>query len=376
MSSNTSPYLPLALAAVVAVGVAYGIHQLGSGTKVSATADAPAPVRPRWTASTQGRVEPRGGEIRLTALSPGRIENVLVKVNDKVRAGDLLVRIDDSDAVARVVAADAEVGVRKRERDTESGTVTKPVQDRRQAEDRVSDSERAVIAARLELDRLQIANHATPTPAQSQAVEAQRKVLDEAQKRLESDRQALRQSLAVAGLPLPTRLESGLTQSRSDLSLAEAALERTRIRAPHNATVLQVIAHVGETASASPEQPLVVVGDLGALDVRAEVEERDVAKVSVGQPVVLKTDSYPGREFKGRVASIARAMRPPKLAQKGPRRPSDLDTLEVMVDVEPGSPLLPGMRVDVYFAVAPAAGDAPAPGSAAAPAPAGTPKSN
>ena len=82
---------------------------------------------------------------------------------------------------------------------------------------------------------------------------------------------------------------------------------------------------------------------------RAEVEERDAAKVRVGQLVVVKSDAYPGREFPGKVASLAPSLGPGKLGQRGPRRPNDVDVLEVVVDMEGQPPLLPGMRVDVFF---------------------------
>ena len=52
-------------------------------------------------------------------------------------------------------------------------------------------------------------------------------------------------------------------------------------------------------------------------------------------------------------------MRPPKLAQRGPRRPNDLDTLEVMIDVAQGSALMPGMRVDAFFKIRGGAAEAP-----------------
>ena len=79
------------------------------------------------------------------------------------------------------------------------------------------------------------------------------------------------------------------------------------------------------------------------------LEERDAAKVRVGQSVVVKSDAHPGREFAGKVASLAPALGPGKLGQRGPRRPNDVDVLEVVVDMEGQPPLLPGMRVDVFF---------------------------
>jgi HlyD family secretion protein len=364
MSSKSSPVVPLVLAAVAAVAIAGGIHWLGQENRSGTTAANAVPPKPRWSATAQGRVEPLSGEIKLGALSSGRIEQVLVAVNDKVAAGDLLARIDDTDAIARMVANDSEAGVRKRERDTETN-VPNLAQDRRRAEDNLSATERAIAAARLALDRLQMAKHRNSAAVTAAEIEAARKALAEPMGRLAAEREALRIAQSVNGVPLPTRLEAGLTASRAELSAAEAAVERTRVRAPFDGTILQVFANVGETAAASPEAPLVVIGDMTRLRVRAEVEERDVSKVRVGQAVVLKTDAYTNREFTGTVATIANAMRPPRLAQRGPRRPNDLDTLEVLIDVDADPALRPGMRVDVFFKID---------GDTSRPAPAETPK--
>ncbi|MGC1350072.1 MAG: biotin/lipoyl-binding protein, partial [Xanthobacteraceae bacterium] len=74
-----------------------------------------------WEAVTLGRVEPRLGEIRITAPLPGgRIADVLVKPNQEVFAGELLVRLDDEEALARVAEADAQVALHKRARNDQS----------------------------------------------------------------------------------------------------------------------------------------------------------------------------------------------------------------------------------------------------------------
>jgi HlyD family secretion protein len=313
----------------------------------AAVAQQAAPVRSApWTASAPGRVEPKGGEVRLTAHAAGRIIEVAVQVNDAVEAGDLLLRLDDDEARARLIAADAEAAVRRRERDAEVA-VGRLALDRRQAEDTLAASERAVLIARTELDRVIRARRAG-TAAEAD-VGRERAALKTALDKQEADRAALRRAQTVAAIPLPTRLEAGLTGARADVTLAELALERTRVRAPAAGTVLQIGTRVGETVSPAPEHVLLLMGDVSALRVRAEVEERDVAKVRAGQAVVLRSEAYPGRDFSGRVASLAQSLGAAKLAQRGPRRPSDVDTLEVMIDVDAGSLLLPGMRVDVFF---------------------------
>ena len=95
--------------------------------------------------------------------------------------------------------------------------------------------------------------------------------------------------------------------------------------------------------------PQVVIGDLSGLRVRAEVEERDLAKVKTGQRVIVKSTAFESKVFEGTVASIAPALGKPRLAARGPRKPNDVDVLEVVIEVDGLPPLKPGMRVDVFF---------------------------
>ncbi|MFV0295989.1 MAG: HlyD family secretion protein [Hyphomicrobiaceae bacterium] len=358
MSSNSSPLVPLALATLIAVGVGYGVHTLGdkeADKPVAGTTDAAQVSPERWVASAAGRIEAKGGEIKLAVTQPGRITDVLVKPNAIVKAGDLLVKTEDRDAYARLQGADAEAGVRKRERDTETN-VPQLVLDRRKAEDRLNETERAIATAHRQLDRLFERRAADENAVTDQQIETQRTVLKDAVARMTADRLALHSAQIAKGVALPTRLEAGLTAARSELTVAEQGLERTRLRSPIDGTILQVTAKTGELAAATPEQVLVTVADLSALKARIEVEERFVSKIVVGQDVVLKVDAYAGKEFTGKVARIAKAMRAPSIATKGPRRPNDLDVLEVTVNVTGDSTgLMPGMRADAFFKDIPAA---------------------
>jgi HlyD family secretion protein len=316
----------LIVAAILALGVGYYVPQTFSAkpaaesaksADVSKTADAggktKVKVAPKsgWAVSAAGRVEPAGGEVRIAAQAPGRIAEVLVSLNDKVQPGDPLVRLDDDELIGRVNAAVAEVSVRKRERDN-GDAATGKAQDRRSAEDGVANAERQLVQNREEFDRLY-------------------------------------KALAVEGLPAPSRQEVALTAARADLSQADAALERTRIRAATPGTVLQLNAKAGESAAPSPENVLVVLGDLSSLRVRAEIEERDIGKLRVGQQAIVRSDAFPGKDFEGKVGSLAQALGPSRVGQKGPRKPTDVDVLEVLIDLTGQPPLLPGMRVDVFL---------------------------
>jgi HlyD family secretion protein len=356
----------LIVAAILALGVGYYVPKtFGSrpaevektalttgstpGSSTSSTTAAPkaaAATKSGWAASAPGRVEPSGGEVRIGSQAAGRISEVLVALNDKVGAGEILVRLDDGELIARVHAATAELAIRRRDRDGNEST-GRLAQDRRSAEDNVASAERQLVISREEYDRSAKARRTGgATPAD---VEKARDVVVKAQERLDTARLALRKALSVDGLPAPTRQEAAVTAGRAELSLAEAALERTRIRAPITGTALQISAKVGEMATPSPENVLVTIGNTASMQVKAELEERDVGKVRVGQLAVIRSDAFPGKDFEGKVSSMAQALGPSRLGQRGPRKPTDVDVLEIVVELAGQTPLLPGMRVDVFL---------------------------
>lgn len=356
MPKGDSNLAMLIVAALVAIGVGYYVPKTfvakpaEKAIATTSTAETPAKTAPAgkavWAASAPGRVEPANGEIRIGALAPGRITEVLVAVNDKVVAGDLLVRLDDEDQIARLNAAAAEALIRKRERDA-NDAVGRPAQDRRVAEDAVASAERQLMLSRDDLDRALKARGSGATPEVD--LGKARDGVSSAKDKLSQARATLRKALSVDGLPAPTRPETALVAARAELSIADAALERTRIRAPSSGTVLQVSAKVGETAAPSPENVLLMLGDVSSLRVRAEFEERDIGKVRVGQGAVIRSDAFPNKDFNGKVATVAQSLGPSRLSQRGPRRPTDVDVLEAFIDLAGQTFLLPGMRVDVYL---------------------------
>ena len=58
--------------------------------------------------------------------------------------------------------------------------------------------------------------------------------------------------------------------------------------------------------------------------------------------------NYPGRDFEGTVADLAPTMATPRISARGPRRPSDIEVLEMTINLDGKVPLLPGMRVDAF----------------------------
>jgi HlyD family secretion protein len=282
--------------------------------------------------------------LKIAASVVGRVSEVLVKINDKVVTDEPLLRLDDEDAQGRVASAQAQVAMREKARNEKSAG---KAANRREAEDAVADAEAVAVDARNTFDK---AVHAKRSGSSSdETVTAARIAWMRAQDNLERERAQLRKIEGQSGTPLPTQLEGQLNVARTELRVALAELEKLTIRAPIAGTVLKVDVKAGEVASPSLAQPLLLLGDLSQLRVRAELDEHNTGKIKVGGAVIVRAEAFPGQTFAGKVAAIAPLVQPARLASPGSRNLTDFSINEVMVDLNEPGPLIAGMTVDVYF---------------------------
>jgi len=306
---------------------------------------AETPDNKLWQAVAPGRVEPWSGEIKIAAPIVGRIGDVLVKVNDKVFAGEPLIRLDDDEIQARLLVGQGQVAVRKRARNDQRASNRASA--RRQAEDAVADSEQAVVEARSALDKAAAVRRAGK--GSEDDIDAARARLTRAQDRLKQQKVDLRRLETDFGAPLPSQTEGQLTIARAELLGIEAAIEKMTIRAPIGATVLQINAKAGELATPSAAQPLLLLGDISAMRVRAELDERDFGDIKIGQTVLVRAAAFREREFAGKVLSIAPIVQSSRISVRDQRNVTDVSVAEVLVDLAEPGPLKVGMKVDVYF---------------------------
>ena len=102
----------------------------------------------------------------------------------------------------------------------------------------------------------------------------------------------------------------------------------------------------------APGTPVVTVGDLENVWLRAYVQETDLGRVKVGQRVLVTTDTYPGKAYEGRVSFVAsKAEFTPKNVQTQQERVKLV--YRVKVDIpNPGMELKPGMPADAEILLA------------------------
>ena len=219
-------------------------------------------------------------ETRLSHIRPlaeGRVLQVLVRAGDRVASGQTLLVYDSitagqmtseyRSALAAVdrAAAEAEVTRRALERAdnlVELGGVAKAERERRAAE----------------LQR-----------AQAEVNSARAGVTNLAQK------------LRRLGL---SEDQLARVQRGDDLNV----VPRSTVNAPFAGVVLQVTTAAGENIT--PERELFTVADLSRVWLQADVYQKDIAKVRVGQNAVVTVDTYPGAAFTGRITNISDTLDP------------------------------------------------------------------
>jgi len=204
---------------------------------------------------------------RLSTIAGGRIELLAVKEGDRVRKGQLLMRLWNEDQRAEKALAQAQLDT-ARKRVAEACTMAELAQRELQRSEQLFQqgfiSEGAVDTARTQADARQAA-------------------------------------CATA--------RSDVGQAQARVRLVDTTRQRTELVAPFDGTVAKIVGEVGEYSTPSPPgiqmPPAIDLIDETCLYVAAPMDEVDAPKIAVGQPVRITLDALPGRDFAGRVRRIA-----------------------------------------------------------------------
>ncbi len=296
-----------------------------------------------------GRVEPASEEIEVQSKLVGRLKEVLVDEGDTVSAGQPLARLDADDiaaaergAVARLAVAEAALervmtGARQEER--------------REAQAAVAQAEAARGHAQREAGRVR-ALLAAGAVATADLDRAERDVaMAVAREQEVRERAAFVQAPARADEK--ARAEAEVCAARAQLEQARAVLADTVIRAPISGRVVRRHRQAGESVSPEQPTPIVTLAGVGALRVRVEVDERDVARVATGQAVYVTADAYGDRRFEGRVIRVGERLGRKRIRTDNPAERDDTAVLETLVALEPDARLPLDLRVTAYILAQP-----------------------
>ncbi|MEI8172992.1 MAG: efflux RND transporter periplasmic adaptor subunit [Deltaproteobacteria bacterium] len=233
----------------------------------------------------------------------GTIKTLYVDYNSAVKKGQILAQIDPSTFQAQVEQARANLSL---------------------ARANVEKSEAALVDAKRTMER-------------NRALFARNLIA-----RSDIDTSETNHQSAAAQL---TASKAQVAQAKAALDFAQINLRYTRIVSPVDGTVISRSVDVGQTVAASFQTPTLfnIAQDLTRMQIDTSVDEADIGKIMVDQPVEFTVDAYPDMTFNGKVSEVRNA----------PTTVQNVVTYDVVVRVRnPDLKLKPGMTANVSIILA------------------------
>lgn len=294
-----------------------------------------------------GRVEPFGEEVKVGSELDGRLDRVLVEEGDAVRAGQVLAVLRNADFAARVATARATLAERQAYLERLGNGARE--EEKLEAEALLREAEAQLATARAERDRRR--NLLDRGAVSRSEFDFTDRDASTAQARVDAAKQRLALVQRQTRAEDLRRAQAEVAHAEATLAEAQAALDKTSIRSPLNGRVLRKYKKTGESVTAG-ETPVLSLGDMRSLRVRVDVDERDVARLRLGQPAWVRADAYGERRFTGKVVEIGQALGRKNVRTDEPSERVDTKILETLVELDPGQVLPVGLRVDAWLEVA------------------------
>jgi len=300
----------LIIAAIVALAVALPVARgvFGGGNVRTVETETLARRSIQASVLASGRLA-HEEEVKLMSEEIGRVTQLFVEEGDRVKAGDLLLQIDDQAHRAAVEQSRAQVRLQ----------------------------EIAIDRQRLRLENLR-------KQWERQEALYQRGLIDQ------DSFDLLTNELGLAEVDLQSSVEQ-LSQARAQLEQAEDRLRKTRVYSPIDGVVTSLDIEVGETAISSttnvPGSTLMTIANPDSIHTEVNVDEADIANVEVGQKAHVYAIAYPDVPIEGIISSIAVSAKVPE-GQQGQQGLSF--AVKIKLDPPEGVRLRPGMscRAEIF----------------------------
>jgi RND family efflux transporter MFP subunit len=274
----------------------------------------PPPVAPpgkpyAQTVAATGILEAQSENVAVGVPVSGLVMEMPVQVNQKVEKGDLLFLIDDRELAAQMVRQEAAVEVARAGIGVQQANLAK---------------------AQDQLDRVK-------SVPDSRA--------------LSVDEIRSRESEVSIGKAQLLAAEAELASALAEVKQTQILKQRLRVTAPRDGVILQVNVRAGEYATNLPNSPVMVLGDLDTLQVRADVDEQNATRIRPGQAAT----AYIKGDTKNPIPLAFLRVEPyviPKVSLTGSSTERvDTRVLQVIYKMERPEelPVYVGQQVDVYI---------------------------
>ena len=262
-----------------------------------------------------GIIEATRENVKIGAIKAGLVQTVHVEVGSAVKKGDPLLQLDGREAHSRLETARAQLAV------LEASLATEKIQsaDAKDQFDRVARLEKDKIASEDERTRKQFALQAT--------------------------------TARVA------RVEADIKATSALIQQAQVELDVLTVRAPRDGQILQLNIRPGEYANVSPNEPLMILGDVNTLQIRADVDEQNAPLVVPRQAAVAFLKGDTTNPIPLRFVRIDPFVIPKRSLTGDSAERVDTRVLQIIFELDrPKTPLYVGQQVDVFI-------ERPAPGA-------------
>jgi HlyD family secretion protein len=261
------------------------------------------------TVAATGLIEAARENVKIAAPKPGLVTRVMVAVGDAVKAGDPLFQLDDREVRARIATLEKQVTALE-----------------------VSLKPREVMVADW-TDRL----------ARTSRLEREKVATEDERKRTEY-------TLEGAKAEIET-IRAQVEAQRQQWAQAKVELDVLTVRAPRDGRLLTVNVRAGEFAPAAvmPE-PLMILGDVEKLQVRAEVDEQNAPMVEVNRAATAYLKGDRDQPIPLRFVRIEPYVVPKRSLTGDSQERVDTRVLQVIFEFErPKFPVYVGQQVDVFI---------------------------
>ena len=285
-------------------------------------------------------------KISVNSKVTGRVAWIGVEKGDKVKEGQVLVRLEDEEFRAQYETARGAVeSAKARLLEAEHGSRPEEIHE---ADHNLAEARATEVNDKINLDRTR--------DLYAQGVVSKQSLDDAVAKHDASEHRvhSLEQTFRLAELgPRSEELDRArgdLVQAEGQMAFAKSQLDATVIRAPVSGTILERTAEKGELVTAQfasgaeggPRGSVVALADLNDIQVELDIAQDDFAKLSPKQEGIVTLDAFKDRSYKGEIAEMS----PEANRQKA--------TVQVKVQIlQPDSYLRPEMNATVQFKAKP-----------------------
>jgi HlyD family secretion protein len=283
--------------------------------------------------STNGKIEPVEN-FEAHAPANTTVRRVLVKEGAFVKKGQLLVLLDDADALAQAARAQTQL---------KSAIAEVSAMERGGTQEEVLNLDAQLVKARTERDTAQrnlevLKKLQQQGSASAGEVRAAADALAQAEAQLNLLKQ---KQTARYSKPEKARIDAQRQEAQAAYDAAQDILAKSNIRAPFDGIVYSL--PVKQGAFVSSGDLVLQLADLRKVQVRAFVDEPDIGRLAPGDPIEITWDAEPGRVWKGLVNTI-----PSTVKLRGSRNVGETTCILDNKDLR----LLPNINVGVTIVTA------------------------